>query len=165
MDPELALRLPSAGLVLPLCVPSGSPACSTADRQCGCHSCRLALPRACPTPPSSFTQLFCSQHGGSRRWNAFVSSRSPSAELFRELIGLDILRHNFLCSPMVLLRQLDVYMRHPTASKGAHNVSLKVIRSSWPSALSALPGTVPAATICSFDPAAHLRRRCVKRCK
>ena len=108
-----------------------------------------------------------------------MPSRSPSAELSR-VDWLDILRHNFLCSPMVLLRHLTCaygIRRHRRAPKTPIAlrdmfVGLEVILGYFPACREAqalliaiqhcahcLALTVPAATVCSFDPAPHLRRR------
>ena len=93
---------------------------------------------------------------------------------------VDILRHNFLCSPMVLLRHLTCtysirrYRRAPKTRVALRDMfmGLEVTRGYFPACREAqalggaiqlcahcLALTVPAATVCSLDPAPHLRRR------
>ena len=93
---------------------------------------------------------------------------------------MDILRHNFLCSPMVLLRHLTCTYgirrcrRAPKTPVALRDMfmGLEVIFGYFPACREAqallvaiqlcahcLALAVPAATVCSFDSAPHLRRR------
>ena len=92
---------------------------------------------------------------------------------------LDILRHNFLCSPTVLIRHVTAphwtqrYRRVPRTPMELRDifVRLEVILGYFPACREAqallvamqlcahcLALTVPAATVGSFDPAPHFRR-------
>ena len=179
MDPELALLLPAAGLVLS---PFECPvAARPAPEPIGSVNVTLAaflfpVPAPVPHLPLLSALLFAAWWLSLSEVGCLRALAVPLCRALPRVDWVDILRHNFLCSPMVLLRHLTCtygirrYRRAPKTPDALRDMfmGLEVILGYFPAcreaqalsiAIQCLALTVPAATVCSFDPAPHLRRR------
>ena len=183
MDPELVLLLPAAELVLsPFSCPVAARPAPEPIGSVNATLAALLLPVPAPVPqlPLLSALLFAAWWLSLSEVGCLRALAVPLCRALPRVDWVDILRHNFLCSPMVLVRHLTCtygirrYRRAPKTPVALRDMfmGLDVILGYFPACCEAqallvaiqlcahcLALTVLAATVCSFDPAPHLRRR------